>query len=175
MTAVLGIDNGLDGAVVAIDAESGRVLGFFDAPVVELGKSRRQLAPRSMAVALDALLEQVGPVVGCFVEHGQPIGSDGTIANWHSGASYLGWRCLLAARGLPWQDVPAQQWQRELLRGAPGEDTKAKSLHRAQGLFPGLPLMKPNGRKLSLHGRSDAALIAEYGRRLLAGKAEDDA
>lgn len=166
---VIGIDNGLLGAIVALDGD-GALVSWADTPVVSISKTRFQLAPSAMRGVLTSMVAGKDRAV-VFIEHGQPIGTDGVISNWHGGASYMGWRCLCAALEIPWEDVRAQVWQRSMLRGVPGDDTKTKSLHRAQGMFPSLPLRSSDrAKKLNMDGRSDAALIAEYGRRRLRGE-----
>jgi len=166
---IIGIDNGLHGAVVALSEVDGAIIGWFDTPTVAIKKTRFQLAPAAMVNLLRGLVDTEKRCMA-FVEKGAPIGTDGVISNWHNGASYAGWRCLLVALEIPYEEVVASTWQRAMLKGVPGDSTKAKSLHRAQGLFPSLPLMSSDRAKsINMDGRADAALIAEYGRRRLKG------
>ncbi len=73
------------------------------------------------------------------------------------------WIGICAGLGLRYELVTPQRWQKEMLAGMQGG--KDASCIRAQELFPEADLKKgPRSKKLH-DGRSDALLIAEYGRR----------
>ena len=62
---------------------------------------------------------------------------------------------------LAYTRVPVVRWKREMLPSAEERASKAGAVARARQLWPALRL------KDSEHGIADAALIAEYGRRLM--------
>ena len=73
---------------------------------------------------------------------------------------------LVTALGLPFQIVPPQKWQKSLFVGLPlKQDTKEKSAIIAMRLFPGVDFRKSSRARKPADGLTDAACIAEYGRR----------
>jgi crossover junction endodeoxyribonuclease RuvC len=167
---VIGIDPGLSGALAAVDAD-GQLLGCVDTPTAKLrpNSSKRAYMPREMARALrDLITRTAGHVDGVriYIEAQQAMPKQGVSSTFATGRGYGLWEGLLVGMGLSYTVVRAQQWQRAMLFGAPGEG-KMKSMLRAEQLYPDLILTRPSGVKLVMDGRADAALIAAYGQRQL--------
>ena len=74
---------------------------------------------------------------------------------------------LVVAMNLRYQIVEPKVWQKEMLMGIQGDDTKKRSIIAAKQLFPGISMLKSDSPncKNDHDGKSDALLIAEYGRR----------
>jgi len=158
---VVGVDPGKEGAIVRLAAD---ILPLVTTMPVISGAKRNEYDVRAIR---DLLL-------GCshvFAEKLQPmpLQAGGTIANYNRGYCMGLFIALCTALALPLTLVRPQEWQREMLAGIPGEDTKQRSILAAQCLFPVTSLLPtPRCRKPS-DGIADALLIAEWGRRKLGG------
>ena len=99
---------------------------------------------------------------------GKPMG--GSIANFARGCA-TGWAWMLTGMDIPYQLVHPRTWQKVMLAGTNGADTKQRSIIAAQRLFPGVSLLRtPRCRKLDSNF-SDALLLAAYGMRTHGGEA----
>ena len=106
-----------------------------------------------------------------FVEQSIPLPPKlkaGSLAQFQRGVC-RGWSWMLTALEIPHELVHPRTWQSSMLRDTPGKDTKARSLLVAQRLFPTVELRRTARSRKADDGLSDALLIAEYGRRRLAG------
>lgn len=162
-TVYVGIDNGLSGALVYLDG-AGRLLAVYDAPTVHTAKrgTRRDYMVAEMARLLRDAPGKLGLVTleKAQAMPGQGVRSTGTTMR---GAGL--WEGICAGLGLPYQVVHPRTWQRVMLRDVPGTDTKARSVLQASRLWPDLSLVRKKD-----HNRADAALLAEYGRRIALGQ-----
>ncbi|MCL2329889.1 MAG: Holliday junction endonuclease, partial [Phycisphaerae bacterium] len=73
---------------------------------------------------------------------------------------------ILAAFAIPKELVMPQRWQIAMLAGENKSDTKAASRRVAKRLFPGVNFFATSRSVIESHGMTDAALLAEYGRRM---------
>jgi hypothetical protein len=169
----VGIDGGLHGAVVGIN-DSLEVVGFFDTPIIDLGKKTKSgkvgtnnaFLEAEMVSRFQFLIEGWPKLTNqphIFLEKAQSMPKQGVASVFKTGEGFGLWKGILAALKLPYSIVAVQTWQKKVMVGVTGLDPKAKSIARCQRLFPTLSLTLPNGKKASLDGRSDAALIAYYG------------
>ena len=171
----VGIDPGLKGAIAFLG--DGAVPALVSMPVIKRlrGEGRDQID----MVGLRDLLQSWLPLgFGCFVtvERGQalPPGMGGGVTNFARGYHRGILEGLLVALRIPYQLVPPQTWQREMLQGAPAGDTGQRSIMAAQRLFPGVSLLRTPACRKADDGLSDglaeALLLAEYGRRTHQGE-----
>jgi hypothetical protein len=72
---------------------------------------------------------------------------------------------ILLALNIPFKAVRPQAWQKVMLAGVSGSDTKVRALKAAQSLFPGVELLASSRSKIPHSGIVDALLISEYARR----------
>jgi hypothetical protein len=116
---------------------------------------------------MNALLDRFAAVAydHVYIERQQAMPKQGVSSTFSTGYGFGLWIGMLVALRLPYTVVGPREWQKDMLAGTTG-DTKARSILRALQLYPGLPLTRPNGRKPTLDGVADAALIATYGLRL---------
>jgi len=78
---------------------------------------------------------------------------------------------LIEAMHIPCTLVIPAEWSREMHRGtAANQDTKARSYEAAKRLFPDQTFLATESSYKPHDGMFEAALIAEYGRRRLAGQ-----
>jgi crossover junction endodeoxyribonuclease RuvC len=151
---ILGIDPGLDGALVVLDGRTLRVLAqtltrelCADGYVPELMDARVSELCSEHAVTT-AVIERVSARPG-----------EGVVSSFRFGVGWGLWRGIIAGRCSRVLEPTPQRWQRIVLRDIPGEG-KARSIARAAAL-PGLELV--GGRRRKPHdGLADAACLALY-------------
>lgn len=163
---VVGIDVGLDGgiAVLRVGHEETMHATAFPMPVLG-GKGKRCINE----TGLKSMLAGLGDIGMVFVERAHPMPKQGASSGFNFGVTY-GLICgIVVGLGIPYTVVSAVTWQKVMLAGTPGTDTKQRSIMAACRLFPTLDL-RATERCRKLHdGMADALLIAEYGRRMLNG------
>ena len=158
----MGIDPGLGGAIVVISED-----GFIDwsqrTPVIQDKGRRRYDVAGMRAVIQDAATDLDRLVVG--VEKVGAMPRDGKVGAFNFGMGYGLWLGLLAALSIPHILATPQRWQAQMLAGHPrGPHTKTSAVLCAKALFPTIPI-----KVKADYGMADAALIAEYTRRLSQG------
>ena len=168
---IFGIDHGTTGAIAVLDEATGELLTVVDCPIRWLDGKRR-CDEYAMAALLVSLAQRHGPprVVGMEYGFHSPVQSRASA--FITGAQWGLWRGIVATLGWPLDMIRPADWKRELLRGVPGDPkTKERNILAAERMFPTLEISKRNGNGTVsiLDGRADAALIAEYARRVRAG------
>ena len=155
----VGIDPGVTGGVAILDAETGALVQAIRTPVLPIpGKKEYDL--QGMRDVLDAVCIRL-----VTIEKAGARPTDGKVGLFSYGCGYGMWLGLMAALGIPYIEVPPQRWQSKMLAGLPrGPKIKASAMRAAKSLFPTLPV-----RVKADNGIADAALIAEYGRRVHQG------
>ncbi len=76
----------------------------------------------------------------------------------------------LTSLSIPYDLMSAQKWQGVMLTGAGTEDRKAASVIVAQRKWPKQDWRRSEQARKAHDGLTDAALIAEYGRRQFIGE-----
>lgn len=161
----LGIDPGATGAVAIIRTDGS--VTFWDTPVVHI-KSGKKTKTEMNAVAASMLLSDIrdsnNDTVFVTIEKVSSMPGQGVASMFSFGKNFGTWLGILAALKLPFQQVAPVSWKKKIMSDMGKE--KDASRVKAMQLFPNtqrdLNLMKH-------HGRADALLIAEYGRRQLGG------
>lgn len=154
---ILGIDPGCTGAIAILDTADGEA-HTFDTPVTTgkiNGKNRTLYQPDAM---ID-LIRQCLPIDLAVIEHQQVMGKEGVVSAFSIGYGYALWIMALVSLKIPREIIKPIDWKRIMLQGR----DKELSRQRAIELFPGL------SGELKLkkhHGRAEALLLCEYGRRL---------
>jgi crossover junction endodeoxyribonuclease RuvC len=154
---ILGIDPGLSGALALYDTAEGAV-EVIDMPVLELirnGKKKREVSAQALANQLAGR-----NIKAAFLERVNAMPGQGVTSVFSFGRSLGIVEGVLAAYDIPTTLVTPQAWQKAVGQRA-GKDG---SRERVMQLFPAqVDLFQ---RKKD-DGRSDAALIAYYGAKLL--------
>jgi len=153
MTARVGIDPGLTGAVVFL-APDGDLLAVVDMPTLTATTGRREVNAAGLAELLrhypgaTVTVERVGPRPG--------EGAVGAFAFGYGLGTVL---AVLATLGHPTRLVQPAVWKRwaGIPAGAPKDAAVAVAARMVPQAGPFLTLKKH-------HGRADAVLLAEYGR-----------
>jgi len=167
----IGIDNGLFGAVVVID-DSFSLVDWWDTPLINLGKKgkdKNEFAPAAMGDIIRGIIHKYCPNINdnrhvfAYIEQAHAMPEQGLTSTFKTGRGYGLWEGILVGSGISYDVVHAKTWTKVMLHDMPLGEPKGRSMAKCQRLYPRLPLIKPHGRKLSMDGRSDAALIATYG------------
>ena len=160
----IGIDVGIRGAVVALDRH-GKVIFYADCPVRPGAKGRKYFQPGEMRKILVQWIDLNAKV---FIEYSQAMRKDGraqgATSSHKTGEGYGLWVGIVVGLDMPYDVIPPKDWQRVMHSGEPG-DPKKRSEAVCKKLFPDLPIYGPRGGYID--GRGDAALIAEFGRRMI--------
>lgn len=157
----IGIDNGLDGALVALDAR-GRLVSATVMPTVKVSakSARRALRPVAIQTWLNEHCWGLD-VARVALEAAQPFPRDGKASAFKTGYGFglIEGMLLGVAR---YTIVRPKEWQRITLKGIPG-DGKQRAILRAEQAVPELDLMP--GKKRKPHdGLADACCLALYAR-----------
>lgn len=155
----IGIDPGLDGGIAFIEA--GKPIVLHKTPVIG-GKDYDIQGMRSLLVTVDYFESEFFATI----ENQIAMPGQGLTSTLQTGKGFGIWLGLLAGLEIPYQVVAAISWQKKLFTGVKGSlDTKAKSEVIAKRLFPTADFRKSDRARVANDGLTDAACIAEYGRR----------
>jgi hypothetical protein len=154
---VVGIDNGLNGAIVVLAASNGDVLARTEMPV-----RKREKNEVDVIALRDWLKENIGEMgLHDFVLE-KPVGSKSVNAAKSMHGSYHAVRATIEVMGGNFYDIAAKTWQKAML---PKGDTKELSIAVSQRRWPDEDWRK-NERCRTPHADAcDAANIAEYWRK----------
>lgn len=156
----IGIDPGAAGAVALIRSDGS--VTFWDTPIVQI-KSGKKTRTEMNAAAASMLLSDIkdgNDGVFVTIEKVGAMPGQGVTSMFSFGKNFGTWLGILAALKLPHQQVAPISWKKKMMPDM-GKDKDASRV-RAMQLFPNAQ------RDLYLkkhHGRGDALLLAEYGRR----------
>lgn len=160
-TVHVGIDPGNTGALVVL--EDGEV-EFHDTPTYRDGKKTRIDAAGCAALLRDLkydCLPDSGKRLMVTIERVGARPNEGVSSMFTFGHGYGIWIGALAALEIPYQLVTPQAWKKVMMPGAPHDKDASRIV--ARRLFP-TQTEEGLSRKKD-HGRADALLMAEYGRR----------
>ncbi len=158
----VGIDPGTSGAIVVLRGTEHK--STVPMPTMLNGQGRQVLDLSEIgrlfrwfgALQAFVAIEQLQPM---------PMDKGGTLANYARGRSLGVLEAYCVAYQIRYQLVRPQAWQKEMLAGVEGQDTKARSIIAARRLFPAVILLRTERSKKPDDGIADALLIAEYARR----------
>lgn len=174
--AYVGIDPGLTGAVACVDCEGS--VQIWDTPTLKFEKRtgvkvghRTEYDVPAMVDLLVKIrkafwtLDVLNDPVAIVIEKQQAMPKDmrGTIGAFSSGWGFGLWVGVMTALGMRHEPIRPTEWKPVLMKGLPKE--KDASRMRACQIFP--KAVELLDRKKD-HGRAEALLLAEWGRRLYA-------
>jgi len=154
---VIGCDNGISGALVAISAHHGLVIDKILMPTRKNGKSRE-----CNALTLCRWLETLesSRIAVCLetpMKH-----SPGLLALCSMWDCYGAIRGVLESCGIIHSRIAPQTWQTAMLGKVPKGETKAAARAKAAQIWPSETWAKTKAHQAAF---IDAALIAEYYRQ----------
>lgn len=171
---VIGIDQGLDGALAVLDGR--KVIAVHDLPTVDVqvaGKNRREHAPVLAVELLRKIQAEYQPelcalerlhamaarrVPGESLEHFAARVPSNCRTNFSLGAATYTYLTACAAADIPVERVNAQTWKRAFGLGKDKDASRKVALELFPGAADWLRLKKH-------HDRAEAILIAEFTRR----------
>jgi hypothetical protein len=154
----LGIDGGLSGALCVV--QDKKLVDAIVMPVLPVGNGRNEYDCQQILKFLTKY-----PTATIILEKAQFTPKLGGIASFAFGKSYGMMIGMLSALGKQYHLVAARTWQKEMLRDTNTKNTKDASAIVAKRLFPEQSFLATARSKKIHSGLTDAALIAEYGRR----------
>ena len=159
----VGIDNGISGAVTVLNQE-GSVVTSFTLPSTRV-RSHNELDVRGFHKMMHE--RKLAPdTVQCVVIEA-PGGSQSAAAAAVMSGVFHALRAYLDLFQFRWERVTPQAWQKVLLgSNIPAGTTKELALDTARRLWPAESFLATDRSKVPHSGIVDAALIAEYGRRI---------
>lgn len=164
--AILGIDPGLNGGIVAIDGLDvvyQKVMPTFNRKDYDLGSILDLLSDPSVEFIC---MEKVKNISGAKI-------SQSSTFKFGEGFGIL--RALIYASRVPHSLVEPQKWQKPLHLGINKKmGPKDRSLQAAERYFPGHSFKLSPGSKKPHDGLVDAALIALYGARYVLNGEDPD-
>jgi len=158
----IGIDNGLKGGIAVIGAD-GKAIEVIDMPVLveKIGKKMRN---RYDIQSICNFLQKHSTNSYCIFEKGHAMPGQGTVSMVSIGYCNGMLDAFLTALHIPYETISSRKWQN--IFSITG-DTKYLSFENASKLFPEINFKGKKGGVM--FGRTDAVLIAEYGRRKMLG------
>lgn len=160
----IGIDNGANGAIVAID-QSHKVVLVLPMPVIDVGvmrkgkRGKKRVLDMAQVVTHLRNLQSLDDNVFAVLEHAQVFPGEGRSTAFNAGRGYGAMEMALVALGIPYEIVRARSWQSAVLKGVEGSDTKARSVLKCQRTFPSIDLT-PGRRRKPMDGLADGAMMA---------------
>lgn len=160
----IGIDNGVSGGLVALSDYPGVDPIATRAMPTQKRRNRDEVDVKELykwcrEVSGDNLSNVV------FIVE-EPGGSKSAKAATSMAGSFHAIRGFLDAKYLRWHPVTPRQWQKEMLPGVKKGDTKPAALAAARRIWPLQKWLASERCRIPHDGIIDAALIAEYARRV---------
>ena len=167
---VLGIDPGLAGGIAVVKGTRGApaLIAVIDIPTSG-ADAKRRVDP----IAVIRFIQEHNPDFA-VIERAQAMPDQGSSSGFSYGRAVGYLECCVLGMEIPLEIVEPRAWKKTHGLSGRGPDgtklsspeVKEQSRQKALLLFPGSSFF---ARKLD-HGRAEAALIAEHGRRLRAGQ-----
>lgn len=166
----VGIDPGLNGAIAAVN-DGGSVF-VWDTPVLLMDGKRKHNVPQMAKLMMQcycspegALLVKSTSEILVVLESVHAMPHQGVSSSFSFGRGFGIWEGIIGAFGLPNEMPSPQRWKKEMLADQ-SKEGKDASRYKAIQLFPQLSDYLQRKKD---DGRSEALLMAEYGRRLRKG------
>ncbi len=158
---VIGIDNGISGAMVAISAYHGKVIDKILMPTRSTGTSR-ECDALAICEWIEKFLysDDIAVALETPSKH-----SPGTLALCSMWDCYGAIRGILEAYGIKHVRIAPRTWQAEMLGVVPKGETKAYARAKAAQIWHDEDWLATPRSKKAHEGFIDAALIAEFYRR----------
>ncbi len=149
MSAILGIDPGLGGALCL---RSGADITFYEMPVLLAGKAKRRIYDVAECDALAGAL----PPCTVILEELHVIPRNGALTAFSQGYAMAVWQALCWVHTLPLRLVTPPVWKRQLGLQGKGKDA---SLALARQLFPSVA---DQLKRKKDDGRAEALLLTVW-------------
>ncbi len=158
LVRILGIDPGFEGGMVLLD---GMVVAEMATTPTQPGANGNNEYDKKEI--LDLLWRWKPEMV--VLEYQQSMPKQGVVSTFKIGEGYGMWQGIFAAMQTRLEIVHPRTWQKVMFEDMAKQDTKAASAIVAARLWPGVDWRRTPKCKAPHDGLTDAACIAEYGRR----------
>lgn len=162
----IGLDPGSTGAMAAVNSK-GELLEWDRFPTAKVGKKKMLYIPGVVTWIEERCASSFHGDLRVTIEKVHAMPGQGVTSMFSFGRSFGILEGIVTAQHLPIQYAAPQAWQKVMLAGKPrGKGaTKTSAVAAALELWPQL---HKTLKVKAAWGVADAALIAEYGRRLWA-------
>lgn len=154
----IGCDNGLDGALCAL--QENEILKKIVMPTIFISKSKRDYDIYNIIAFFTSFKN---PFV--TIEKAQALPGPGNVQMFSLGKGYGIIIGIISTLGFPYQIVHPKTWQTKLFKDIDKSDTKKASIYIAKRLFPNEDFKATIRCKKDHDGLSDSALLAYYGQQ----------
>ena len=178
---ILGIDNGLDGGIVALSPMEGvQPIAKVVLPTLKVhyqarynakgkmtakAKTRREIDPRALCVILNGLNSTPENTEVYFEECPEHADRAATMRSMAMSAGKI--ISILEAKGYEVNRIMSYDWHPVILGKIPKGQSKTMARAKAAELWPDENWLATDRSTTTHDGLIDAALIAEFGRRKL--------
>jgi hypothetical protein len=159
----IGVDNGLQGAVVVIN-DAGKVVAKYPGSEYTLKNKKTEYVVNEMVKILSQYDKKDVALV--IVEKSQSYPGQGSCSMHSVGFGNGLWVGIVAALGFPMQVVHPKTWQKLILRDMDRTDTKAASTLFAQRMRPEVDWRNTARSKKISDGLTDSYCMALYAKRI---------
>ncbi len=159
----IGIDNGISGGLVAISDHDGSYIDGITMPT-HRGRKGNEISILEIEIWLRAVSGGLSKIKSVTVE--EPGGSKSARAASSMSGSFFAIIATLDILRTPFHRITPQSWQKVMLPKCKAGDTKPRALALAKELWPDESFLASPRCKVPHDGLIDAALIAEYSRRM---------
>jgi len=161
----VGVDNGLDGAVVVIDEAENVVLKFV-MPVTKAKKGRVfDVFELAKTLHTDLIMGYGNDDVYVGIEKAQVFPISGKRSCFMTGFAYGMIQGIFAALGLGYELITPKSWQKSIFEGLNQDDTKVASVLFCKRKWPDTEWRATVKSRKEHDGLTDAACIALYLKR----------
>ena len=158
---IIGIDNGISGALVAISAHNGALIASTEMPIQKARKGN-EIDVRQIRAWMSDAACGIDKIECAILE--EPGGSKSAKAAMSMSGSFHAIRAMLEISRIRWHRITPQKWQKEMIPGCKSGDTKPRALELAKRLWPDETFLASPRCRVPHDGIVDAALLAEYAR-----------
>lgn len=159
----VGVDGGLSGGIIVLDND-GNIIKKIVMPVIKGKESKTQYDIQAIKNILVALKNSNADTIVAGLEKAQVSHIGGKSSMFSKGFCYGMFQGLLTATEISYQIFRPQDWQKQVLAGIPGTDTKQRSIMWCKMKYPAED-WRATQRSINDHdGLCDACCIANYVR-----------
>jgi len=159
----IGNDNGLTGGLCAISEHSGIIIGYCKMPVANR-KKRNEVNIRAVHLWLSEVTG--GNLSNAVYVIEEPNNSRNPSTAYSVASSFHSLRGFFETKMLNWHRITPQSWQKSMLGKFPAGESKKYALAKARELWRNESFLASSRCKTPHEGIVDAALIAEYSRKI---------
>lgn len=154
---LVGIDNGLDGALVMVDFDTNELLASFVMPTV--GTKKREYNVSCITSILEAWNNK-NDIQSVALERAQAMPKQGVSSMFSIGYGFGVMQGILTALGISYVIVMPKEWQKRCFAGMPKDDTKKSSYLFASRMCPSATFLATSRSRVPHSGLTDAYCMA---------------